>query len=77
MRLSLADRILKGLLDIPDPPCLACTWKRYCAVNAVGCENFKAYINQDLPGSRYVKGVNEPWPRHGPKPIMALDQNDI
>ncbi len=84
MRVDMVEKILQGLLAIPDPPCLRCSWRRYCQVNEVACENFKAYINSGTRSSggasgssRGMHGVNEPWPKHGPKPDLALGQNGL
>ena len=82
MRVDMVEKILQGLLAIPDPPCLRCSWRRYCQVNEVACENFKAYINlgyrsSSSKNSRGMHGVNEPWPKHGPKPDLALGQNGL
>ena len=71
MRLSLADRILRYMELVPDPPCKGCSWHNFCRDERVGCLNFKAFTNHNykkIPGG----DAHQPWPPHGPKPALKI-----
>jgi hypothetical protein len=69
-KLPLVEAILRMQAMVPDPPCLECSWKKYCTINEVACQNFRAYTNE----GRWFRGngVNEPWPKHAEKPNLKL-----
>ncbi len=74
---NLINRIKRGLERVPDPPCIGCTWIRYCRTNEVACYNFRAYVCEPL-GESYLKnrerGTNAPWPPQAEKPSLILGE---
>jgi len=74
-KLTLVEKIKREMEFIPEPPCnKGCSWKTYCRVNAVACQNFANFIREE---ERKFPGRDQPWPKDAPRPTLKLGEHDV